>query len=376
MTGSGFQGLDQLLRERIEVDGAIPGAVVLVRKGEEILFHEAYGNRQRIPALRPMQRDTVFDLASLTKPVATALCTQLLWQQGGMDPDDRLERHLGPLNDAAKRGINIRHLLSHCSGLPAWRPFYQNFPEPGRGIDAEAIIGRVLEEPLEALPGEKEIYSDLGFILLGRALEAVAGSPLDRLFEDRISRPLGLVQTGYRRLGKAPEQGAPGADGNIAATELCPWRRRILVGEVHDENAYVMGGVSGHAGLFSTCADLDRIVREVFRGSRGSSELFHREGVRTFLKRQDRLPGATWALGWDTPSLQHSAAGRYFSRNSFGHNGFTGTSLWMDLDRELAVVLLTNRVHPDRGNLAIRELRPQVHDAVMEELLPPERAAR
>jgi len=252
--------------------------------------------------------------------------------------------------------------------LPGWRPFYQEYPEERQPISTDVLSQRVLEEPLEGEPGKEEIYSDLGFLLLGSILERASGRPLDRLFQEEIARPLGLSRIGYRRVGGDP--GAePGEEEAIAATEDCPWRRRVLAGEVHDENAYLVGGVGGHAGLFSTAADLDRIVAEIFQGLRNRSGLFSAGSLKTFFQRQDAPSCGTWALGWDTPSEEDSASGRYYSKNSVGHNGFTGTSLWMDCDRNVSVVFLTNRVHPSRENGAIRALRPQVHDAVFEELL-------
>lgn len=368
MRGNGFERLDRLLRDRIETERLIPGAVILVRMGGGVLFHEAYGLRQRIPVPLPMTRETLFDLASLTKPVGTTLGAMLLWQEGGLGLDDAIGRYFTGFEDPQKREIACRHLLSHCSGLPAWRPYYQEYPESRCDLSMDEVVRRVLLEPLEAPPGKKEVYSDLGFILLGRILEGVTGHPLDRFLRERLFEPLGLEMTGYRRPG-SPVGRSSDSSGGIAATEYCRWRKRVLVGEVHDENCYLVGGVSGHAGLFTTARELDRIVMEIFCALDGSSLLFRATSVRAFFRRQGRLAGGTWALGWDTPSPVSSTSGRYFSKNSYGHNGFTGTSLWMDLDRRIAVVLLTNRVHPDRENLSIRQLRPEVHDAVLKELL-------
>jgi CubicO group peptidase (beta-lactamase class C family) len=227
---------------------------------------------------------------------------------------------------------------------------------------------RILAEPLEMPPGAREIYSDLGFILLGSILERASGLSLDRLFQEELTEPLGLPHVGYRRID-GPQGGVAGAEEIIAATEYCNWRTRVLIGEVHDENCHLLGGVAGHAGLFSTSDDLDRIAAELFEASCGRSGLFSAPSMKTFFERQGSPAQGTWALGWDTPSEEDSTAGRYYSKNSFGHNGFTGTSLWMDFERNISVVFLTNRVHPSRENTAIRGLRPQVHDAVFEEML-------
>ena len=368
MTDKGLKRVDRLLRVKVEENREVPGAVLLVRGPEGVVFREAYGLRQRVPVELPMTRETVFDLASLTKPVCASLLTMMMVHRGRLELDQDLDTWFPPLKDPAKRRITVRQLLSNRSGLPGWRPFYLEYPEDRQPVSTDVISKRVLEEPLEAPPGKGEIYSDLGFLLLGSILERVSGRPLDRLFEEEIARPLGLSRIGYRRLKGDP--GVRVGEGEaVAATEDCPWRRRVLAGEVHDENCYLVGGVGGHAGLFSTAADLDRIVVEIFQGYRNRSGLFAGGALHTFFRRQDTPFRGTWALGWDTPSEQGSASGRYYSRNSFGHNGFTGTSLWMDFDRNVAVVLLTNRVHPSRENTAIRTLRPQVHDAVFEEML-------
>jgi serine-type D-Ala-D-Ala carboxypeptidase len=367
MNATGLNRLDLLLREKVEEAQEVPGAVVLVRGPGGIAFCGAYGLRQRIPISLPMTRETVFDIASLTKSVCTSLLTMIMTQRGRLNLDQSLEAWFGHLEDPAKRGITVRQLLSNRSGLPAWRPYYREYREDRQPIAVEEMVRTVLAEPLEAPTGTREVYSDLGFILLGSILERVSGLPLDQLFQMEIAEPLGLRHTGYRRWGGLRRW--PAQEGEaIAATENCPWTRRILAGEVHDENCYLVGGVAGHAGLFATAAELDRIVVEIFEGLLGSSTLFSSVSVRTFFQRQDTGAKGTWALGWDTPSETNSAAGRYCSGNTFGHNGFTGTSLWIDFDRRTAVVFLTNRVHPSRQNTAIRWLRPQFHDSVFGQL--------
>ncbi len=367
MTAKELERVDRLLRDRIEGAGQIPGAVLLVRDpGGPVLF-EAYGSRRSVPEALPMTRETLFDLASLTKPVSTALLAMLMTERGRLDLDQGLDGWFSPLPDPEKKKITLRQLLSNRSGLPAWRPFHREFSKRGHPVPAEEMFRRVLEEPLVAQPGAQEIYSDLGFLLIGGILERAAGLPLDRLFEEEIARPLKLDRIGYRRVRRGSAEAGGGEP--IAATEYCAWRRRILEGDVHDENCYVMGGVAAHAGLFATAADLDRVAAEIFRGLQGHSALFSRSALGIYLQRQGGPAGGTWALGWDTPSDRGSASGRHYSKYSFGHNGFTGTSLWMDCDRGISVVLLTNRVHPSRENEAIRELRPLVHDAVFEELL-------
>lgn len=364
----GLERLDRLLRQRVEQEQVVPGAVALVRRGSEVLFHEAYGFRQREPLRLPMNRETLFDLASVTKCLGTALCAMQLWESERLDLDRSIRGWFGRVGDGAKEAITCRQLLSHSSGLPSWRPYFQDYPAVRCDVPCDEIVARILAEPLENDPGSREVYSDLGFILLGRILEIIADAPLDELFQAEVARPLGLVRTRYIKLGKGgrPE---PDLGAGVAATERCPWRNRILVGEVHDENCYVMGGVAGHAGLFSTAREIDRILASLLEAWEGRTSLFGPKGVRTFLRKSGAVEAGTWGLGWDSPTPGASASGRHFSPTSFGHNGFTGTSVWMDLERRVTVVLLTNRVHPDRTNGAIRTLRPEVHDAVMEEIL-------
>jgi CubicO group peptidase (beta-lactamase class C family) len=368
MTAKGLKRVDRLLRDKVEEDGQLPGAVLLVRGPEGVIFLEAYGLRQKVPNVFPMTRETSFDLASLTKPLCTSLVTMIMTQKGRLNLDQHLETWFSPLKDPGKRRITLRQLLANASGLPAWRPFYREFSKDAVPIPMDAIAHRVLEEPLEALPGKREIYSDLGFLLLGSILERASGLPLDVLFLEEIAGPLGLRRIGFRRRSRDLDARS-GEEEVFAATEDCPWRGRILVGEVHDENCHLLGGVGGHAGLFSTAEELDRIAAELFHGFRNRSDLLSLEILKTFFQRQNTGSPGTWALGWDTPSEQDSASGSHYSPNSFGHNGFTGTSLWMDFDRSISVVFLTNRVHPSRENASIRALRPQVHDAVFEEML-------
>jgi CubicO group peptidase (beta-lactamase class C family) len=369
MITKGFNRLDRLLKGRVERAHEVSGAVVLVRGRNGVVFHEAYGLRQSVPSSLAMTKETIFDLASLTKPACTSLLAMIMMQKGKLDLDQSLETWFGPIGDPAKRGITVRQLLSNRSGLPGWRPYYQEYPQDRCPISADELAQRILAEPLEMSPGAGEIYSDLGFILLGRILEKASGLSLDELFQEELAQPLGLRQMGYRRGNGCREGELAGTEQSIAATEYCSWRNRVLVGEVHDENCHLLGGVAGHAGLFSTADDLDRIASALFKAFHGRSQLFSVTAMEVFFERQAAPPQGTWALGWDTPSEKDSTAGRYYSENSFGHNGFTGTSLWVDFDRLVSVVFLTNRVHPSRENTAIRALRPEVHDAVFEEIL-------
>jgi CubicO group peptidase (beta-lactamase class C family) len=226
------------------------------------------------------------------------------------------------------------------------------------------VYGEIHRERLEYEPGTRSVYSDLGFMVLGEVIERVTGLPLDRYCHERIFRPLGLRSIGFN----AAARGLVPVAERIAPTEDCPWRRRILCGEVHDDNAWAMGGVAGHAGLFASAADVDALAGRLHACWRGEDDVVSRDLVREFWTHPPDGAGSTWALGWDTPSPTASSAGTRISRAAVGHLGFTGTSLWIDLERNARVVLLTNRVHPRRDNDRIRAVRPRVHDAVLETL--------
>ncbi|HVN28569.1 MAG TPA: serine hydrolase domain-containing protein [Candidatus Binataceae bacterium] len=367
-----------------EVEGAFndavarrvfPGATVTVRRGGAMLFEGAFGSRTLIPESRPMQLDTVFDVASLTKVLATTIAVMMLVREEKVRLDDRVTRFFSDFSLHGKERITLRHLLAHCSGLPAWRPFFQLIGEVERGGKVNIMATprakhRVYEEihreKLEAPTGSRAIYSDLNFMLLGEVIEHVYGVALDRFCHERIFRPLRLAATGFIDLALARTQKLKPVPDMFAATEECPTRKRILIGEVDDENAYAMGGVAGHAGLFASVREVDRIAAELIASYEGTSDFVEAPIIREFWTRDKTVAGSTWALGWDTPSPTHSSSGHHFPSNAVGHLGFTGTSLWIDPERRIAVTILTNRVHPSRENHAIREFRPHIHDLIME----------
>jgi CubicO group peptidase (beta-lactamase class C family) len=304
---------------------------------------------------------------------------------------------------ASHRTITIRHLLNHCSGLAPYEPFYLQLIQMPPEARKAWLLESVLRSRLVSKPGTTCQYSDLGFMVLANVLETVLERPLHDLAEEFFTRARAsglenlaqivnhvsndLTGTGTPPLPKRAElpwidympmrvprdpiahplrTQAPNL--SFAATEQCPWRRRLLKGEVHDENAYCLNGVAGHAGLFGSALGVYGVLAFLWRVYRGLFESgeWSRDVVQCFWSRQDMVPGATWALGYDTPSVGYSSAGSHFSMHSIGHLGFTGTSFWIDLDRELLVILLTNRVHPSRNNEKIKVFRPVLHDLVME----------
>ena len=289
-----------------------------------------------------------------------------LVDQGRCDLDQPLDDLLSrEENLGDKASIPLRYLLAHAAGLLDWKPYYRGLGPGSWRERKQQVRERVLKEPLIYPPGAGCVYSDLGFMLLEWVVETQVGQDLADYVETRFFEPFGLERTFLFQRDRA----SPFPGNAFAATERCAWRGRVLRGEVHDENAFAMGGYSGHAGLFGTAGEvfaLSQMLREHALGLR--SDVFQPETVRTFFRRQAGIPGGGRALGWDMPSTSGSAAGRFFSPESVGHLGFPGTSLWMDLEKDVQVVLLTNRVHPTRKNLRIRAFRPRLHDAVMETL--------
>jgi CubicO group peptidase (beta-lactamase class C family) len=236
-------------------------------------------------------------------------------------------------------------------------------------VATDMVYHEIFRGKLDNLPGKVAKYSDVGFILLGHALEVLSGGQtLDRLAIQRIFSPLELTGTGFVELSKLKRGGLEPISEQIVPTVDCPWRRRILCGEVHDDNAWAMGGVAAHAGVFSNAIDIHTFATELIDCWHGRGDLVSKDVVRRFWQRDDTVPGSTWALGWDTPSEGESSSGHFFSNSSVGHLGFTGCSLWIDPEREVNVVLLSNRVHPNPDNILIKKFRPIIHDLVMSAL--------
>jgi CubicO group peptidase (beta-lactamase class C family) len=340
--------------------GIFPGGVLLVAKQGRLEFFEAFG-RARIEPERTMTTDTVFDLASLTKPLATTLCMMVLVQQGRVTLDQRLGRFIPDFSHTDKKGIAVRQLLGHTSGMPHYRAYFEVLRKRPPSERKDGIRKLLLAEALMHKPGTVCVYSDPGFMILEWLIEAVSEKPLDRFVQESVYAPLRLRDLFFIPLDDARHRG----HHDYAATENCPWRGKILEGEVHDDNAYVLGGVAGHAGLFGTAKDVYTVLQDLLNTYQGESNtgIFDQDLVQSFFHRHS--PVGTWALGFDTPTRPDSSSGRYFSDQSVGHLGFTGTSFWVDLKKGIVVILLTNRIHPTRENEKIKPFRPRLHDAVM-----------
>lgn len=336
--------------DRALADSAFPGAISIVgtRDGGQTSY--AVG-RIDWPASAPVPDErTLWDLASLTKVVGMTTAMMQLVEQDRVELDAPVMRYLPEFAGEGKERVTIRHLLTHSSGLPSWRPLYKE------AAAADTAVAIVFATPLDTVPGARMVYSDLGAILLGTVVERVSGETLDAYLARHVFGPLGMTSTLYR-----PD---PSLRDRIAPTEFDPWRQRHIRGEVHDENAFMLGGVSGHAGLFSTAADLARFARMMLSGGTlDGVRVVRASTIAQFTAVQD--PGLSHrALGWETPSGQNSA-GRRMSARAFGHTGFTGTSLWMDPEAGTFIILLTNRVNPSRQNTRIGQVRVALADAVM-----------
>lgn len=354
-----FAGAIRVLDQAIAAC-AFPGCAFGVLAAGKIVLQGAQGRftyEDDAPTVTP---ETVYDLASLTKVVATTAAVMLLHQRGQL----HLETPLGDLLPAfvARRALNdparhvtLRHLLAHNSGLPGYVELFRTAFTPA------ALYQACLELPLEAEPGARAEYSDPGFVLLGKALEAITGQPLATWTARELFQPLSLTATRF-----CPPSAVR---ASIPPTEQdATFRKRRIQGEVQDENAWVLGGVAGHAGLFSNVPDILRFANEILQAAAntGGARLFHASTAELFAQRQGPQ-GSSRAIGWDTPS-ENSSSGHHFSCRSIGHLGFSGCSLWIDFEADVAVVLLTNRTWPDRQSQLIRQIRPAFHDAIREGL--------
>lgn len=342
-------------------DEVFPGGVLLVSSAGSEFFFQAYGYAN-IFSGRLMKRDTVFDLASFTKPLATTLAIIKLISQQKLELGQRIGSILTQFDRTDKGRISIENLLYHNSGLPDYRPYYKVLCNLEPHLRKDALKELLVKEPLINSPGNQVIYSDIGFMILCWVIEKVSGNRLDRFVMKEIYHPLGLENLFFVDLDSTPRQ------VDFAATERCSWRNMLLEGAVHDDNAYVAGGIQGHAGLFGTAQDVFSLLSELMAAYLGSpcTSVFDADLIQMFFKQQEHTGRA---LGFDTPSPTGPSCGRYFSKYTVGHLGFTGTSFWMDLDRNVMIILLTNRVHPSRSNNKIKAFRPKLHDRVMKALI-------
>jgi CubicO group peptidase (beta-lactamase class C family) len=360
-----FAAASALIRSAIAA-GAFPAAAVEVGRAHGVVWRDASGRLTYDADAPAVDGNTIFDLASLTKVLATTTLTMRAIDDGRLALDDRVADRVREWRGTDREDVAIRDLLAHSSGLTAYLPFFRDYS--GR-FEIERAICTL---PLEYRPRSQSLYSDLGFMLLGFILEDVQPSGPAFHGAPGATDPSRRLATQFNRLASfftaeplrfnPPRSWRP----RTAPTEIDPWRGRLLVGEVHDENTWALGGAAGHAGLFGTAAGVGTFARAVMRTIAGERLLCEPSTMRSFIARTD-IPGSSRALGWDT-MLPTSSCGSRLSSTAIGHTGFTGTSLWIDWEADFYVVFLTNRVHPTRENGAIRQVRPQLHDAIAAEL--------
>lgn len=348
-----FEKVDSIIEEAIS-DSAFPGGVLLVSKDGKILHEKAYGNYTYDHNSQRMKLSTIFDLASVSKVVGTTTAVMMLYDQGKMDLDDKVTKYLPGFGNNGKENITIRNLLLHNSGLAPFKKYYDLYST------ADEVINDIMNLTPEQEPGSKYVYSDLGMITLQKVMEKISGKSLDKYLNDNLFKPMGMNSTMYN----------PPANlkNNCAPTEYDDfYRMRQLQGDVHDERAYMLNGVAGHAGLFSTAPDLAKFLQMILnKGEYNGKQFIKPETVELFTKKQSEQ--STRGLGWDTKSPEGSSAGQYFSILSWGHTGYTGTSVWTDPELESFVILLTNRVYPTRNNNKLSKVRPLLHDAIYQSL--------
>jgi CubicO group peptidase (beta-lactamase class C family) len=356
--------VNDLLQQGVQ-EHFFPGAVLAAGQGGRLAILTA-GRLTYASDVTPVSDQTIYDLASLTKVIATTTAAMILADRALLEIQRPVAAYLPDFSQPfalatgslwmAREEVTVQHLLAHTSGLPAYERFFL------RAREKAHVIEEALALPLEELPGQKTVYSDVGFILLGEILERVAKEPLDAFCRREIFEPLGMQHTGFNP--------SPELKPRIAPTEQDDlFRKRLIWGEVQDENAWVMGGVAGHAGLFGAAGDLALFCRMMLdEGKSGGKQFMQPHTIREFTRAWPVAQGAPRGLGWDKPS-EPSSSGQYFSPASYGHLGYTGTSIWIDPEKRLFVVLLTNRIHPTRTNEAIKQFRPAVHDVVVEGLL-------
>ena len=350
-----FSKVDSLMNAAIK-NKYFPGAVLLVGHRDRVVFQKPYGSFTFDSNSKRVDLQSIFDLASLTKVVATTSSVMRLYDEGKIKLDDKVTKYLPEFGNNGKENITIKNLLLHNSGLPSWKPFYKNYK------NKEEVIDAVLSMKLESKPGEKYVYSDIGMVVMQLVIEKISGESLDKFADEEVFSKLDMKNTFYNPSPKVWYNTLPTENDTY-------WRMQLLKGKVHDETAYMLEGVSGNAGLFSTAGDLSKLVYTLLNeGKYGSEQIFKKETVKLFTTKYNDKSDR--ALGWDTKSKANSSAGDLFSFNSFGHTGFTGTSIWVDKDEGLFVILLTNRIYPTRDNTKLFKFRPELQDVIYRAVTP------
>ena len=346
-----FSAVDNLLEKEL-AKNTFPGAAAAVVTKNKIIYKNILGLAQKEPEQRKLCKDTIFGLASLTKVIVTTSSVMKLIEMGKINLYDYIKDYFPEL-PKAKEEITIYHLLTHTSGYQAIIKLWD------KGLDYQQKIKYISDLELENEIGEVVNYSDPNFILLGELVQRVSGKNLHEFSQQHFFKPLDMNNTAYN-----PLTNIKGIDkSDIAATEYCSWRKKMIIGEVHDENAYSLGGISGHAGLFSNIEDLSKFVMMLLNnGTYQNKNIFSALTIKAMIKNWTKDLDQNRALGWDLKDNFRSSAGILLSDKAYGHTGFTGTSIWIDPELEIGMILLTNRVHPSRDNIDIISLRPRFHN--------------
>lgn len=352
-SNSKFDEVDSLMNNAIR-DSVFPGAALLIGNKKGIIYGKAYGHYIYSSNSPKMNLNTLFDLASVSKVIGTTSAAMILYDRGKLKLDEKVATYLPEFGNHGKEKITVRNLLLHNSGLPAFKKYYDIFNT------GKQVIDDIMNTKLIYEPGTKYVYSDLGMITLQKVIERISGTTLDKFLEKNLFKPLGMNNTMYNP--------PPSLKQKCAPTEIDTfYRMRPLQGEVHDERAYMLGGVAGHAGLFSTAPDLAKFFHMMLNGGKyNGKQIIKKSTIDEWTTRQSDQ--SSRGIGWDTKSVKGSSFGTKFSTNSYGHTGYTGTSVWVNKDTGIFVILLTNRVYPTRKNRKIIKFRPIIHDAIYDAL--------
>jgi CubicO group peptidase (beta-lactamase class C family) len=346
-----FSRVEKVVIDAI-AENAFPGGVILVWKDNKTIFEKSLGHFTYDENSDEVNINTIYDLASLTKVLATTTAAMICVDKKLFNLEDKVSKFIPSFASNGKENVTINNLLLHNSGLPAWRRYYD------KDFTDYEILSDIYSLEIEFEPGRRTLYSDLGMIVLGKVIEKASKKSLDEFCGDEIFNRLKMTDTFFNPPGSVKNR--------IPPTEIDDyWRMKLIKGEVHDENSSLLGGAAGHAGLFSTAGDIAKLLKVIMnKGKTNGSQLIKKETVGLFTTQNDSEKERL--LGWDSKSAKGSSAGNKFSIDSFGHTGFTGTSVWIDPARNLFVVFLTNRVYPSRENKKILQVRPKLHDAVID----------
>jgi len=344
--------------------GIFPGAVILCAVNQKIIFHESYGMAD-VFKKRKMRKDSIFDLASLTKPLATTLAVSKLIERHQIFLDQKIGSILEAFNSSETADITVDMLLRHTSGFPAFRDYFKKIMKTNE-IPRQYLRHLLVHEALENKIDTCQVYSDLGFMVLAWIIEKITCQRLDHFVSEQIYSPLEIDDLFFIDLDRKNEK-LKKYRQKIAATQKCPWRKKLLKGEVDDDNAWAVGGIEGHAGLFGDAGSIYKLCREILNALQSNpTKVLAPDIIKAFVQKKNHYD---MVAGFDTPSEKKSSSGQFFSSSSVGHLGFTGTSFWIDPETSVIIIFLTNRVHPLRSNEGIKEFRPRIHDLIYSELM-------